>query len=52
MSKFICVLIFIIGIIISYQIALKNKEPFERFDIACSCYALGALAMAITMLII
>ena len=52
MSKIICVLIFIIGIVISYQIALKNKEPFERFDIATDCYILGAMVMAIIALII
>ena len=52
MNNFILILIFILGNVLSFKIAFKKQEAFERFDIAFECYALGIISMAITMLII
>lgn len=44
-------LIFIIGLVITFIIALKKQNPVDRFDIGISGYIIGILVMGITIFI-
>lgn len=50
-KSLLVLLIFIIGLVIIFSIALKKQNPVDRFDIGIFSYIIGILVMGITIFI-